>query len=72
MFKNHEDQTVNSNRRPRLQPWMLLYVALLASVGLAGQQDARLNWDASGVSPVSLDVELPSIRLDALARRSDI
>ncbi len=59
------------NKR-NLRTWMLLYAALFASVGLAGQQDAADSWDAARVSPVSLSTDMPGVSLNALMRRSDI
>jgi len=63
---------VKLSRKQKLRPWMLLYAALLASVGLAGQQDASLSRHAASVSPVSFDAGIPDVRLNSIVRRSDI
>lgn len=59
-------------RKLNLRPWMLLYAALLATLGVAGEQGASLSWDAAGVSPVSVDAGLQDMPITSIVRRSDI
>ena len=63
---------MNLSRKLKLRPWMFLYAALLASVGLAGQQGTTPSWDAADVSPVSVGTDLTDVRLNSIVRRSDI
>ena len=59
-------------RKLKLRPWMLLYAALVATLGVAGEQGASLEWDGAGVSPVSLDAGLREVQINSILRRSDI
>ena len=59
-------------RKLKLRPWMILYAALVATLGVAGEQGGSLQWDGAGVSPVSIDAGLREVRIDSILRRSDI
>ncbi len=63
---------MNVIRKIKPRPWMILYAALLATMGVASEQGASLSWDAADVSPVSLETSLQDVRLDSIVRRSDI
>jgi len=52
--------------------WIFVYAVLIAAVVFAAQSGAATTKKPTNLSPVILGGEAPTLKLDAVVRRSDI